>query len=288
MNTKSLIGSCGLYSRLFSWQPVATSNSFTSVGACPRRHNLRQPQSLAPRGLPLLAPYRRLSSKPPSASKHDAEEVPSPPTTSATSNATDSSEGSHSSTPPSGPPSSEASPSTVSPPNSDAEQPKPSPPPRRSDQSWFSRLSTTFKALSPWRLLINIAVFTFLMRFLPLPGISNSPLSQPDGVVLRISFSEFIKSVRKNEVSRVVVDGNHLMYALNPSAQMFKGPLKNLGIDQNKVTFETVRPTDYPTPYDTMITNNVQISALEKKGSLFSTLLVRSMIPCSISSILLN
>ncbi|KAL4529341.1 hypothetical protein Ndes2526A_g04135 [Nannochloris sp. 'desiccata'] len=107
-----------------------------------------------------------------------------------------------------------------------------------------------------------------------MPGVSNSPLSQPDGVVLRISFSEFVKSVRRNEITRVVVDGNQLSYALQPKSEIFaKGALKDVAFDQRKISFETVRPTDWPTPYETMLANGVQISAVEKKGGLFGTVL---------------
>ncbi len=118
-----------------------------------------------------------------------------------------------------------------------------------------------------------------LLRIFPLPGVSNSPLSQPDGVVLRISFSEFIKSVRRNEIERVVVDENHLSYALQPTSQIFtKGALKDVAFDQKKITFETMRPTDWPTPYETMLANGVHISAVEKKGGVFGTILVRKTI----------
>ena len=280
MDMNSLVGECGLNSRQLPCRPL-TTRIFASSVSCPPRHTLRNPQQpslLSIRGgLPLLAnPHRRATSKLLAAPKNDADVA-----SASSSKPSDSSEGSssNSASGASETPSSDSSPSTTSMTspsnsNSESEQPKPSPPPRRSGQSWLSKLASIFTSLSPFRLIINIAVFTFLMRFLPMPGVSSSPLSQPDGVVLRISFSEFIRSVRKNEVSRVVVDGTHLMYALNPTASMFKGPLKNLGIDQNKITFETVRPTDYPTPYDTMITNNVQISALEKRGGLFGTLLV--------------
>ncbi len=116
-----------------------------------------------------------------------------------------------------------------------------------------------------------------LLRIFPMPGVSNSPLSQPDGVVLRITFSEFVKSVRRNEIARVVVDGNHLSYALQPTSQIFtKGALKDVAFDQRKITFETTRPTDWPTPYETMLANGVQISAVEKKGGILSTMLVRN------------
>jgi hypothetical protein len=172
-----------------------------------------------------------------------------------------------------------ASSSEISPPSDDPEQPKrkkPSTPPRNND-SWLGKLAAKLKPGTSIRFVLNVLAFMVLLRIFPMPGVSNSPLSQPDGVVLRITFSEFVKSVRRNEIARVVVDGNHLSYALQPTSQIFtKGALKDVAFDQRKITFETTRPTDWPTPYETMLANGVQISAVEKKGGILSTMLVRN------------
>lgn len=180
-----------------------------------------------------------------------------------------------------------ASSSSSSPPSEDPEQPRPqrkkSPksttPPRRSNnnESWLSKLASKIKPGTSVRFILNVLAFMLLLRIFPMPGASNSPLSQPDGVVLRISFSEFVKSVRRNEIARVVVDGNHLSYALQPKSEIFiKGALKDVAFDQRKISFETMRPTDWPTPYETMLANGVQISAVEKKGGMFGNVLVRN------------
>ena len=175
--------------------------------------------------------------------------------------------------------------SSSSTPSDDPEQPqtqrkkspKSTPPPRRSNnnESWLSKLAAKIKPGTSVRYILNVLAFMLLIRIVPMPGVSNSPLSQPDGVVLRISFSEFVRSVRRNEIARVVVDGNHLSYALQPKSEIFiKGALKDIAFDQRKISFETMRPTDWPTPYETMLANGVQISAVEKKGGLFGTVLV--------------
>lgn len=40
------------------------------------------------------------------------------------------------------------------------------------------------------------------------------------------------------------------------------------------IVFRTVRPADYSTPYDTMLKNGVQFTALEKQQSIFYTVAV--------------
>ena len=53
------------------------------------------------------------------------------------------------------------------------------------------------------------------------------------------------------------------------------------GVDRGSITFQTVRPADYPTPYDTMLSNGVQFSALDKRGGRLQGLLVRGgAAPC--------
>ena len=250
--------------------PLLPKQSIKSLSTFSTPRPYEKPRTLLHRSFPDLAHKKRsLLARPLRAQSADADgPSPSSPTPAASSTAASSSQ----STSPEDPKLSSSSSST--------EQPQPkrskSSPPRRSNESWLSKLASQLKPGTSVRFILNILAFMLFLRIFPMPGVSNSPLSQPDGVVLRISFSEFVKSVRRNEIARVVVDGNHLSYALQPTAQMFsKGALKDVAFDQRKITFETTRPTDWPTPYEAMLANGVQISAIEKKGGLFGTLLVR-------------
>ena len=76
------------------------------------------------------------------------------------------------------------------------------------------------------------------------------------------------------------------MYALRPTAAVFKGALKDVPYDHRKISFETVRPSDYPTPYDALIANNVQISAVERKNGIFSNLLTYAFIALVLITVL--
>jgi hypothetical protein len=47
-------------------------------------------------------------------------------------------------------------------------------------------------------------------------------------------------------------------------------------VDPGQISFQTVRPADYPAPYDTMMANNIQFSALDRKASRLSNIMVRA------------
>lgn len=47
-------------------------------------------------------------------------------------------------------------------------------------------------------------------------------------------------------------------------------------LDRQHITFQTVRPGDYPTPYELMLKQGVQFSAVDRKGSRLTMLMVSS------------
>lgn len=46
-------------------------------------------------------------------------------------------------------------------------------------------------------------------------------------------------------------------------------------LDRQHITFQTVRPGDYPTPYELMLKQGVQFSAVDRKAGRLTTLMVR-------------
>lgn len=177
------------------------------------------------------------------------------------------------------------SPSPLSP-HTDTHSQSPSHNSRNTEEtsSWWQKLlpssnkNTAKPPLKPQlvlRVVVNIIVFFLLIRFMPVPSRMHSPVATPEGVVLRVAYSDFLKAVRHNEVSRVVVnsDGGVISYALRQSSEIFKNAPK--GLDSAKFSFETVRPVDFPMPYETLMSNNVPFSAMEKKGGFFGGILVR-------------
>ncbi|KAL4443397.1 hypothetical protein ABPG75_011134 [Micractinium tetrahymenae] len=141
-----------------------------------------------------------------------------------------------------------------------------------SSSSWLSRLFSSIKLQQPLRIALNIAMVMFLMRFWPVPG-GRSPLGQVEPVTVQVAFSEFVKQVQKNEVQRVVIDSasNSFTFTLRPSSPLYKMLPESL--DRNHLNFTTIRPADYPTPYDAMLKHNIQFSALDRKAGRLSTLM---------------
>lgn len=143
-------------------------------------------------------------------------------------------------------------------------QPRPPTPPRRSPgQSWLSDITSKITAGKPIRFVVNVAALFLLMRFWPIPG-TQTPLSRPDGVTVRMGYSQFARSVKRNEISRLAIDGNTLTFQMRPTADF----LRNLPteLEPERITFQTVRPPDLPTPYDTLMVNGVEFSAVDKRS----------------------
>ncbi|KAI3426962.1 hypothetical protein D9Q98_006906 [Chlorella vulgaris] len=138
--------------------------------------------------------------------------------------------------------------------------------------SWLGRLTTKLREQQLFRLGVNALMLYFVMRFWPVPS-KLAQLGQMDTLSVQVPFSDFVNQVKKNEVNRVIVDSsaNNLVYSLRPSSATLKKIPKSL--DRQKLAFHTTRPSDYPTPYDLLLRNNVQFSAVEKRGSRLTTLM---------------
>jgi cell division protease FtsH len=126
--------------------------------------------------------------------------------------------------------------------------------------------------VQPLRIVVNILTLIFLLRFWPVPG-GRSPLGGVEPITVQVAFSEFVRQVQKNEVRRVVIDSssNTFTFALRDSSPLYKMLPESL--DRQHLTFQTVRPGDYPTPYELMLKQGVQFSAVDKKAGRLTTLM---------------
>ena len=91
-------------------------------------------------------------------------------------------------------------------------------------------------------------------------------------------FSTFVRNVRQNDVLAVAIDRRALSYRLRPSAvpKMFPKSASQLP-PGGSVLLRTLRPGDYATPYDAMLKNGVQFSAVEKQQNMLMTVSVRTL-----------
>lgn len=89
---------------------------------------------------------------------------------------------------------------------------------------------------------------------------------------LQVPFSEFVVRAKRNQIRAVSVDGNQLTYWLRANSVLSKQLPP--GADKMRLSFHTVRPLDFPTPYDTLVKNNVQFTAVDKRNNRFFNVLV--------------
>ncbi|CAL8466132.1 g5668 [Coccomyxa elongata] len=125
------------------------------------------------------------------------------------------------------------------------------------------------------RIIFNVAGLLLLMRFWPLNG--RNPLTGDSAnVSIEVPFSTFVQNVRSNEVLAVAVEDRRFAYKLRPKGKIMRGlPAGPNDVVRNaNIVFRTVRPADYSTPYDTMLKNGVQFTAVEKQQSILFTFAV--------------
>eukprot|EP00887_Chlorella_sp_A99_P001200 scaffold14.g1200.t1 len=163
-------------------------------------------------------------------------------------------------------------------------EPPPPPPERRNHrngsqrpQSWLARLAARLRLGALLRFAFNGIALLLLTRIW-LPG-RGGLLGLPEPVTVQVAFSEFVKQLRRNEVQRVTVDGSTLAFVPRPRSSLYK--LLPEHLDRGHLSFQTIKPADYPTPYDLMLSNNVQFSAVDKHPLRLSSLLVRRNGSCA-------
>lgn len=148
--------------------------------------------------------------------------------------------------------------------------------PRRSWQpwSWIGRLVSKLRLEPLVMLLFNIQLLFFLLRLWPVGG-RGSGMAEAQAVNLQVPFSEFVSRVKTNEVDAVQMDGAELTFTVRSGSKLLKDLPE--GSESVKVSYSTVRPADYPTPYDVLEGHGVRFSAVEKKGNALITALVSSV-----------
>lgn len=164
-----------------------------------------------------------------------------------------------------------------------------SPPPRsKGPWEWLQQLVTFVRIQQPAKLALNLLLGFFLVRLLPITGRPSSEghavtvqVPQCDGACYcvatrqpsQVPFSEFVVRAKRNQVRAVSIDGNQLTYWLR-STNAIARELPP-GADKMRLSFQTVRPLDFPTPYETLVKNNVQFTAVDKRNNRFLNIMVR-------------
>lgn len=167
-----------------------------------------------------------------------------------------------------------------------------SPPPRsKGPWEWLQQLVTFVRIQQPAKLVLNLLLGFFLVRLLPITG---RPSSEGHALTVQVwwsaftrahtlsscttqvPFSEFVVRAKRNQVRAVSIDGNQLTYWLRSTNAVARELPP--GADKMRLSFQTVRPLDFPTPYDTLVKNHVQFTAVDKRNNRFLNIMVRELL----------
>ena len=121
------------------------------------------------------------------------------------------------------------------------------------------------------RLVVNLAILSFLFKLVPASGVVDM-----ETIVVHVPYSDFMRKVEKDQVVNLQVDGNYHTYRLkNERAELRRmasaveaqgSKTKLLSFEKIKrINYVTVRPQNMNTPYDTLMRNNVQFGAPDKR-----------------------
>jgi len=128
---------------------------------------------------------------------------------------------------------------------------------------FFSIRKPSLPGNTPLRFFLSLLVLNILLNVWPMQK-SPAPGYLPPGryVTIKLPFSDFLKSLKKNEISFIAIEGNHLKCKLKPDASAY-GSFR-VDIDKSAIWFDTVKPRDYRLPYDTLMSNGAMFTTIEK------------------------
>ena len=136
---------------------------------------------------------------------------------------------------------------------------------RPGKKGWSRFEFPMFPATGPMRLFVSLIMFNVLLNIWPMQGKSPAPgyIAPGKFVTLKLPFSDFLSTLKKNEIAFMAVDGNHLRYKLKPQSSVFARlgtPTDNV----EQIWFDSVKPRDYRVPYDTLLVNGARFTTLER------------------------
>ncbi|XP_076890900.1 ATP-dependent zinc metalloprotease FTSH 9, chloroplastic-like [Bidens hawaiensis] len=131
-------------------------------------------------------------------------------------------------------------------------------------------------------LLLQLGIVMFVMRLLrpgiPLPG------SEPrvPTTFVSVPYSEFLSKVGSNQVQKVEVDGEHIMFKLKQEPGVAESELSSGSVNKmqdsellrtvvptKRIVYTTTRPNDIKTPYEKMLENDVEFGSPDKRSGGF-------------------
>ncbi|KAI8106054.1 hypothetical protein M9435_000604 [Picochlorum sp. BPE23] len=107
-------------------------------------------------------------------------------------------------------------------------------------------------------IVLNLLLNLWPLQKSPVPGY----LPPSRYVTVKLPFSDFLESLKKEEIRFLAVEGNRLRMRLKDQAGIYASFSKDM--DKSAVWFETVKPKDYRLPYDSLMTKGTRFTVIEK------------------------
>ena len=131
-----------------------------------------------------------------------------------------------------------------------------------SSRSIFSRVGMTarfFLAYAAAQLIVAV----WPSKKSPVPGY----MPPTKYVTVRLPFSDFLDSVKRDEVKYLAVEGNSkLRVRLSDQSKIYKSLGSSASLDKSTIWFETVKPRDYRLPYESMLAKGTRFAVVEKNA----------------------
>ena len=84
-------------------------------------------------------------------------------------------------------------------------------------------------------------------------------------ITVRLPFSDFLDSVKRDEVKYLAVEGNSkLRVRLSDQSKIYRSLGSAASLDKSTIWFETVKPKDYRLPYESLLAKGTRFAVVEK------------------------
>lgn len=107
-------------------------------------------------------------------------------------------------------------------------------------------------------IVLNLVLNLWPLRKSPVPGY----LPPARYVTVKLPFSDFLDSMKKDEIKFLAVDSNKVRVRLKDSAAVYKSFSPD--VDKKSIWFETMKPKDYRLPYDTLLSKGTRFIVVER------------------------
>lgn len=107
-------------------------------------------------------------------------------------------------------------------------------------------------------IVLNLLLNLWPLRKSPVPGY----LPPARYITIKLPFSDFLDSMKKDEIKFLAVDANRMRVKLKDTSGMYASFSPE--VDKKSIWFETIKPRDYRVPYDALLSKGTRFTVVER------------------------